>query len=85
MTILPGLEMYPWRDERLDDLFGMINDLMEQANANYLKQLAAAATHDEIEVWDRYHESLALEKDIDTLTTLYELASRANFRRMPKL
>jgi hypothetical protein len=84
MSILPGLDISHWRDDRADDLIGMISDLVEQANANYLKYLAAAATHDQEQVWDRYHESIALEKDIDTLTILYEFASQSSIRRMLK-
>lgn len=84
MSILPGLDISHWRDDRADDLIGMISDLVEQANTNYLKYLAAAATHDQEQVWDRYHESIALEKDIDTLTILYEFASQSSIRRMLK-
>jgi hypothetical protein len=84
MSILPGLDISHWRDDRADDLIGMISDLVEQANANYLKYLAAAATHDQEQVWDRYHESIALEKDIDTLTILYEFTSQSSMRRMLK-
>jgi hypothetical protein len=83
MTIMPGLENFNWRDENTDDLASMITDLIELANTNYLKYLAAAATHDQQQVWDRYHESFALEQDIDTLTTFYGMLNRAGLRRLP--
>ncbi len=83
MTIMPGLDFFNRRDESADDLTSMITDLIELANANYLKYLAAAATHDQQQVWDRYHESFALEQDIDTLTTLYGMLNRSSLRRLP--
>ncbi len=83
MSIMPGLEFFNQRDENIDDLASMITDLVERANANYLRYLAAVATHDQQQVWDRYHESFALEQDIDTLTTFYGIFNRSGWRRLP--
>ncbi len=59
MSILPGLDFFNRLGERSDNFAGMISDLIEQANANYLHYLAAAATTDVEQVWQRYHESFA--------------------------
>lgn len=87
MTILPGLPglntPHP-RAHRTDELAGMITQLIEQANANYLQYLAAAATEDEDQVWARFNDSFQLEQDIDTLTLLYEHVARSNRWHMPR-
>ncbi|CAG1013015.1 MAG: hypothetical protein IT322_01965 [Anaerolineae bacterium] len=84
MSILPGLTSLHWRDESADELTGMIGDLIEQANTNYLQYLAAAATQKKEQAWSRYHESIDLERDIDTLTLLYEIAGNTAARRLQK-
>ncbi|PJF37401.1 MAG: hypothetical protein CUN49_00640 [Candidatus Thermofonsia Clade 1 bacterium] len=76
MSILPGIEFFNRLSERSNDYADMISDLIEQAHTNYLHYLAAAATTDVEQVWQRFHESFALEQDIDTLATLYELVRR---------
>lgn len=80
MSILPGLDFFNRLAERSDNYAGMISDLIEQANTNYLHYLAAAATTDIEEAWQRFHESFALEHDIDTLSMLYELVRRNSIR-----
>ncbi|MCE7949117.1 MAG: hypothetical protein DYG88_16985 [Chloroflexi bacterium CFX4] len=82
MSILPGLDFFNRLGERSDNFAGMISDLIEQANANYLHYLAAAATTDVEQVWQRYHESFALEHDIDTLSALYDLVHRSSLRSL---
>ncbi|PJF30310.1 MAG: hypothetical protein CUN51_08355 [Candidatus Thermofonsia Clade 1 bacterium] len=82
MSILPGLNFFNRLNERSDGYDSMIRDLIEQANANYLHYLAAAATTDIEEVWQRYHESFALEHDIDTLSALYEFVQRNSVRNL---
>ncbi|MBE2195458.1 MAG: hypothetical protein IAE83_14895, partial [Anaerolinea sp.] len=46
--------------------------------------LAAAATQKKEQAWSRYHESIDLERDIDTLTLLYEIAGNTAARRLQK-
>ncbi|GAB4555795.1 MAG: hypothetical protein OHK0023_27430 [Anaerolineae bacterium] len=58
----------------------MLNDLAEQAHENFLRYLAAAATTNIEEVWDRFRESFALEQDIDTLITMYEFVNSSPIR-----
>ncbi|MCS6870095.1 MAG: hypothetical protein RML95_04610 [Anaerolineae bacterium] len=82
MSILPGLDFLNTLNERSDSYASMISDLIEQANANYLHFLAAAATTDVEEVWRRFHESLALERDIDRLSTLYEFMRHNSVRNL---
>ena len=84
MSILPGLDLFLLHNHRSDDLAGMITQLIEQANANYLKYLAAAATDKREQVWARFHESFKLEADIDTLTIMYDLMARSNTWRLPE-
>ncbi len=83
-SIVPGLEAFHSRDRRAEDLAGMITDLIEQANSNYIGYLAAAATDNQDLVWARYHASFELEKDIDMLTAMYELANRSTRWRLSK-
>lgn len=77
MTILPGLEISSRLQGFREGLAGMIDDLIEQANSNYLKSLAAAAIHNPDQAWDCYSESLALMEDITTLSNLHELVTQA--------
>lgn len=82
MSILPGLDFFNRTAERSDNYASMISDLIEQANANYLQYLAAAAITDIDQVWQRFHESFALEQDIETLSALYEFLRRDSIRTL---
>jgi hypothetical protein len=84
MSTLPGLENHYWHDDQSDELTGMISNLIEVANQNYLKYLAASASHNTDAVWERYTESYSLEHDINTLTKLYELSLHGFPRRTRK-
>lgn len=83
MSILPGLDFFNRSQDYHDSLAGMIGDLIEQANTNYLRYLAAAATHNIEQAWDCYSESLALEEDIATLSRLHGLVSQSAKRDHP--
>jgi len=83
-SIVPGLDIFHTRDRRAEDLVGMITELIEQADANYLDYLAAAATDNHDVVWTRYHENCELKKDIDTLTNMYELMNRSTHWRLTR-
>jgi hypothetical protein len=80
MSILPGLDFFNRLGERSDNYASMISDLIEQANANYLQYLAAAAITDVEQAWQCFHESFALEQDIETLSALYEFWQRNSTR-----
>jgi hypothetical protein len=83
MSILPGLDFFNRPQDYPDSFAGMIGDLIEQANTNYLNYLAAAATHNIEQAWDCYTESLALEEDIATLSRLQGLISQSAKRERP--
>jgi hypothetical protein len=85
VSILPGLEAFLRRGESLDDVMDMISDLIEQANANHLAQLAASARDDHHMTWARYNEGFRLERDIDTLSKLYTMTTRSTGFRLPPL
>jgi len=82
MSILPGLDFFNRLNERSDNYASMISDLIEQANTNYLQYLAAAAITDVEQAWQRFHESFALEQDIETLSALYEFLRRDSMRML---
>ncbi|HRE48213.1 MAG TPA: hypothetical protein PLD47_10850 [Aggregatilineales bacterium] len=82
MSILPGSEGFPWRDDGLDELTRLIGELYEQAEVNFLKVLAAGAVLNREQVWKGYHEGVALEQDMYTLSRLYGRIG-VNARKMP--